>query len=121
MIEQLESLFRYTYYRDNMKHPDYEDNLVYDQLIESIKNKIEYYKQFINKWVERSSTNILQLEYSEVIRNPRKYVENLISFLSIPHLDKDIDNIIQNIEKIEYKNTIDNTLYCRIQSSIKNL
>jgi hypothetical protein len=120
MVEQLESFFRYTYYRDNMKQPDYEDNMVYDQLIESIKNNIEYYKRFINKWVEQSSSNILKLEYSEVVKNPRKYLENLITFLDIPYLDKDIDNIIQNIEKIEYKNSIDSILYSKIISTLNN-
>lgn len=121
MIEQLESYYRLLQIekRDLLKSKfnihinvdfDYINNKKsYFRLLSFIMEKEKYYNGFISKWVNarQNNDNTLLLPYSEIINNPFEYVKKIITFLDIPHTQEDINTILNNFEKIEYKNSLD--------------
>lgn len=139
MIEQLESFYRLVQItrRDLLKSKlnintqvdfDYINNKKsYLDLLDFIKKKETYYNGFIAKWVNVNininevEPNTLLLPYSDIINSPVDYVERIITFLDIPHTTEDIDAILTNFEKIEYKNSLDPVLIERIKKDLFNV
>ena len=100
-IIQLESYFRYE--------------------IINKKNSI-YYDNFIKKYISPTKiyTNSFIIEYDDFIKNYKVYISNLIIYLDFIYddLEKDVENIINTFEKIEYKNNISNDFYNKILENI---
>lgn len=65
IILQLESYYRYNLKVINKKYN-------YDDLLLFIKNKKDYYNNFLNKWVNNENNNILKVDYYEILENPEK-------------------------------------------------
>lgn len=87
-----------SYYRHIINYELNPDKYSYDDLIDFFRNKIEYYKNFKNKWVNVNKTNVLQIEYYDYIKNPKKNILSiLMHFYPEIKIDDDkIDNLIDN-------------------------
>lgn len=117
MIIQLES-----YYRYSLKL--YSKEYQFDDLINFIKNNIEYYKNFINKWVNNKNSNILVIDYYDLVDNFNQYFKTIVNHFFEKNIDFDLTNInfkVRNgikgfkTSKIEIKNEIDDFVYNKIK------
>ena len=124
-IKQLESYYRYETYKKDVygANIDYNNPNVFTKLINFIKQKITYYDGFINKYIVSDKyPNSLKIEYNDFIMNQSEYIARIIIYLDIKlnhdDLEKDVENIINSFEKIEYKNSIDDELHAKILANI---
>jgi hypothetical protein len=120
-IYQLESFFRY----DNFFHKDkfnaninYEDETTFNDLIKYIKEKSKYYDGFVNKYIKSNKyKQSLIVEYDDFLTRYKDYIKQIILFLNLTeseNIDTDVENIINTFEKIEYKNSLDDKIYDKI-------
>ena len=123
-IKQLESYYRFEceYKKDFYNSQiDYTNSKVFDNLIKFIKRKNKYYKSFVNKYISSNKyPNSLIIEYDEFVTNQYEQILRIINYFEIQYtnLEKDVENIINSFEKIEYKNTISTDLYEKILANI---
>jgi hypothetical protein len=126
-IIQLESYFRLVYLTKEIYDVklDYNSDLL-ETAIEFINNNSEYYDRFIDKYVDSNKyTNALIIEYDSIINDTSQYIKNLIEYLNLHEnndikLDEIVNYIINNFEKIEYKNTLSDEIYDKINHSLNN-
>lgn len=123
-IRQLEAYFRFNYLNSD-KHVkiNYENSKLFNELIQFIKQRSKYYDEFIQKYVtSKWYTNSLIIEYGDFMNEPKKYIKNLIEYLNLKdndiNLDEDVDYIFNNFEKIEYKNSLSDSIYNKIVSML---
>jgi len=125
-IHQLESFFRF----DAFFHMDkfnsivnYDDEIIFNRLIDYIKLKSDYYDGFINKYIKsKQYKDSFLIEYSHFLSNPKQYIKQIILFLNLTNsetLDLDSENIVHSFEKIEYKNSLDNAIYKKINARLQ--
>lgn len=79
------------------------------------KSNIDYYKKFIQKWLNNDNENILKIEYYDLVENPKDYMRKIINYL-YPDIElKEIvlENMVNQL-KIEVKHTLDPTIYKEI-------
>lgn len=113
-IHQLESYFRIVYAGVIKKFNYLENPFLYRKLLEFIIKKTPYRTNFINKWVKNDSPNILKINYDDVIKNPKNYLENMLAFMKINYNETDILNILSSFEEIKYMNRLPHNLYTKI-------
>ena len=115
-ILQLESYYRFVL----SKHDNTSYN--YDDLLKFVKGKLPYYNNFIKKWVNNDDSNILKVEYYEIINNVFDSSQKIFNhFYPEITIDKYKLNKINNIEfyssdknnlgKVGLKNTINPDIY----------
>jgi len=104
---------------------DYNDTNLLETALKFMKNQSEYYDEFINKYVKSDKyKNSLIIDYDSFINDPKQYIKKIIEYLNL-HENKDIeldevfDYIINNFEKIEYKNTLSYEFYNKIKTQLK--
>ena len=116
MITQLES-----YYRYSLKL--YSKEYQFDDLIDFIKNNIDYYKNFVNKWVIDKS-NVLSIDYSDLVDNFNESFKTIVNHFFGKKIDFDLTNTdfkindgfkCFNTSKIEIKNKIEDDIYNKIR------
>jgi hypothetical protein len=84
------------YYRFSIKFEKSDYN--YDSLLLFIKNNIDYYQSFLNKWIYNDNNNILKIEYYDFVSDPNFYVK-----LVFDHFYKGVDlSSIDNLSSIEF-------------------
>lgn len=101
-IMQLESWYRFKIKKSNK---DYN----YDEMLNFIKKKLTYYKNFKNKWVNSSNNNILKIEYYYFVNNPVICINKIMTHVRPSTvLSQAILNKIPNLEFDEYGKTCAN-------------
>ena len=116
-ILQLES-----YYRFILSKYDTSLSYNYDDLLKFVKGKLPYYNNFIKKWVNNDDSNILKVEYYEIINNVFDSSQKIFNhFYPEITIDESKLNEINNIEfyssdknnlgKVGLKNTINPDIY----------
>jgi hypothetical protein len=123
MILQLES-----YYRYYLKFKNKEYN--FEELLNFIKNNIDYYKNFVNKWVKSGKENIIVIEYYDLVNNCDESFSKIVNHF----FNKKINDKLSNIEfsvgdgfnskkksKISLINKIDSELYEIIKKEIEDI
>jgi hypothetical protein len=118
-IYQLESYFRCIYFNTNIDtNIDYEDEIIFDKLINYIKKNSDYYDGFMNKYIKLNQyKEALIISYDDFLSEYKVYIKQIILFLNLTNSennDIDIENIVNTFEKIEYKNSLDNEIYKKI-------
>jgi hypothetical protein len=126
-ISQLEAYFRYYY---SKKYPNininYDNDTIFNDLIQFIHNHSTYYEQFMKKYIyARKFNNVFFIDYDDFVRNHKNYIKKIIIYLNLPicyvNIDIDVQNIIDSFETIEYKNKLHIFNYNKIQLSIQNM
>lgn len=74
IVIQLEAYYRFWIGQNKLKYK-------YKDLLEFIKNKVTYYNDFKNKWINNKNKNILKVEYYEIINNPEKVSKKIFKHL----------------------------------------
>jgi hypothetical protein len=126
IIIQLESYYRYDIKVHNKKYK-------YKDLLFFIANKTDYYNNFINKWINNKSKNILKVEYYEILENPEKISKKIFKhffpyvkvknsvFKKLINLELEVTNTPGvNIfyHKISLINQIDDKIYKRLKKDL---
>lgn len=126
-IKQLEAYYRGWFNLENIKNPRLRLVYDYDELLDFITHNIDYYKNFIEKWVNDKSENILSIEYYDLVNDPDFYCEKIIKHFYDIEIESDIKD--QTIEvkdygkykkygKIEIQNQMDINIYNRLKSEL---
>jgi hypothetical protein len=119
-IYQIESFFRLTIFGAEVYNANvnYEDEKIFNNLINCIKEQSKYYDDFVNKYIKSNKyKQTLIVEYDDFLFNYKDYIKQIILFLNLTNsenIDLDIENIVNTFEKIEYKNSLDNEIYKKI-------
>jgi len=119
-INQLESWFRLEFKTNNKNvEINYANETTFKNMIDFINDKSGYYDGFEKKYVTSNRfPNSLIIEYDHFMSYPKYYIKEIITYLNLndnqPILDSDIEYIINNFEKIEYKNRISDDTYTKI-------
>lgn len=104
VIEQLEAWFRYTNRKNNF---DYNNHEYYIKLLKFIKKKINYYKKFINKYVDVKRPNFLVIDYNDYLNNPENRVFDIFNFFNIKITKKEVGIFLENRKiKLKKRNTL---------------
>ena len=123
-IYQLESYFRWEKYnKDNfISDMNYEDESVFNRLIECIKKRSTYYDGFVNKYIKSNTyKQALIIEYDYFLSNDKDCVKQIILYLNLTdneNINSDVDKIVKTFEKIEYKNRLDDEMYNKIKNKL---
>ena len=126
-IYQLESFFRLHFFGVDKFNAtiNYEDENIFNKLIIYIKNNSKYYDDFINKYVKSNKyKQSLMIEYDDFLSNYKDYIKKIILFLNLTNsenIDVTIENIVNTFEKIEYKNSLDNEVYKKINKILHDV
>lgn len=131
-IEQLEAHFRYDYYKQQgkasgpfnnvSKHKiDYNDEGMIDKCIHFINTWRDFYYAFIDKWVRKSQSNILAIDYNSFVGGPKEYTTKILDHY-FPDLKFDNEIVKKAIHdlNIEYKNLIPDFVYQKLRNSFIN-
>jgi hypothetical protein len=134
-IYQLESYFRYKILFGTEKYNsnvDYKNKTIFNKLIKFIKENSKYYDGFVNKYIKSNKfKEVLIINYDDFLSKNKDYVKQIILFLNLTNSenidldvekndldveknDLDVENIVNTFEKIEYKNSLDNEIYKKI-------
>jgi hypothetical protein len=89
MILQLESYYRYL-----SEYNDCEYN--YDDLLSFIIKSSNYYKGFVEKWIDNEKTNILKIDYYDIVKNPIEF-----SIKIFKHFYPDVPLKLESFEKLK--------------------
>ena len=92
IILQLEAYYRYWIKYNNEKYR-------YKDLLNFVKDKTDYYNNFVNKWISNKNKNILKVEYYEILDNPKKVSKKIFK-----HFFPDTkinNNVFKNLTDIE--------------------
>jgi hypothetical protein len=144
-IYQLESYFRLNYFNMEIYNSkiNYEDEIIFNDLIKYIKGTSEYYDGFVNKYIKSNKyKQSLIIAYDDFLSEYKVYIKQIILFLNlinsenidldsenidldsenidldIENIDLHIENIVNTFEKIEYKNSLDNEIYKKINKKL---
>ena len=131
-IEQLEAHFRYHYYKQRgkasgpfkniSKHKiDYNDEGMIDECINFMNRFKNYYYAFVDKWVHKSQSNILAIDYSSFVSSPKEYTIKILDHY-FPDLTFDTEIVKKVIHdlNIKYKNSIPDFVYQKLRNSFIN-
>lgn len=131
-IEQLEAHFRYDYYKQQgkvsgpfenvSKHKiDYNDEDMIDKCIKFMNEFKDYYYSFVDKWVHKSQSNILSIDYSSFVSSPKEYTIKILDhYFSDLTFDNEIVKKVIHDLNIEYKNSIPDFVYQKLRDSFIN-
>lgn len=124
IILQLEAYYRYEIRVNNKPY-------IYSDLIEFIQKNKEYYKRFIDKWVNNSNPNVYKVEYFELVKNPNHYFGEIMRFFYPNHegeffnedlfeVEFDIDNGSRKKEKrkIQLRNNLSDEVYQKLKTDL---
>ena len=120
VIEQLDSLFRYTFkdnkkilldnsitkYRSSFTQTLCDTPLIpYSEKLDFLKKILKFYKDWVQKWVTEPSPNSIIIEYSDFMRNPQDALDKLQEHL-LETKDSELSAKIVEELKIEYKHSM---------------
>lgn len=87
-------------------------------MVKYIKGRSKYYDGFVNKYIKSNKyKQSLIVEYDDFLTRYKDYIKQIILFLNLTeseNIDTDVENIINTFEKIEYKNSLDDKIYDKI-------
>lgn len=127
LILQLEA-----YYRYNLKYNNLEYN--YKELLDFIKERKPYYEKFVEKWIKNDKSNILKIDYYEIIDNPIEISKKIFNHFypeidlkdEIFHKLKETDLEVHTpgingmfYHKISLINKLDDDVYKRLKKDLK--
>jgi len=97
IIIQLEAYYRYWIKYNGTKYK-------YEDLLSFVKDKTQYYNEFVNKWINNKNKNILKVEYYEILDNPEKISKKIFK-----HFFPDVkikNSVFRNLVNIELETPI---------------
>jgi hypothetical protein len=93
MILQLEAYYRYRIKENKLEYK-------YDDLIKFIKEKLKYYSNFKDKWIDKNYDNVLKIEYYDLVTNTVDCIKKIMA-----HIRPDImlnSEIIDKIPELKF-------------------
>lgn len=126
LIIQLESYYRFILYGSDggPSKPEYK----YEDLIEFIKNNVDYYKHFCEKWVnDNTYRNKCIVEYNELLDNTNEVFKKIfVFFFPDVKLKCEVFDVLNDQEfiiygrpmKIKQRHHLDNDLYMCIKNEL---